>query len=90
MERVGQGTSVPPCGLISNAFGLNWNNNPIAATFKSGIMYEGWSKNKSNHFHQIDMNAMAMHYVPQKLSQLLLFEVRSNDASGRGPCKTTR
>ena len=72
MERVGQGTSVPPGGLIFNALGLTWNYNPIGATFKTGIMYEGWGKNKGNHFHEIDMNAMAMHFIPQKLSQLVL------------------
>ena len=72
MERVGQGSTVPTSALIANAFGLNWNNNSIGATFKTGIMYEGWGKNKGNHFHEIDMNGMAMHFVPQKLSQLLL------------------
>ena len=72
MERVGQGSTLPTAQLIANALGLNWNNNSIGATFKTGIMYEGWGKNKGNHFHEIDMNAMAMHFIPQKLSQLVL------------------
>ena len=35
IERVGQGTVVPPAALISSVLGSTWYDNPIGATFKS-------------------------------------------------------
>ena len=74
IERVGQGTVVPPAGLIAGVLDLNWYapENPIGATFKSGILYEGWGKSKDEFFHPFPMTNMAMHYVPQKLSNAVL------------------
>ena len=74
IERVGQGTVVPPAGLIAGVLDLNWYapENPIGATFKSGILYEGWGKSKDEFFHPFPMTNMSMHYVPQKLSNAVL------------------
>ena len=72
IERVGQGTTLPPIRLIQNQLRLNWYNNPIDATFKSGILYEGWGKKQDKIFHPFQLSAMSMHYVPQKLSKVVL------------------
>ena len=74
IERVGQGTVVPPAALIASVLDLNWYapENPIGATFKSGILYEGWGKTKDEIFHSFPMYNMSMHYVPQKLSNAVL------------------
>ena len=72
IERVGQGTTLPPATLIASLFSSNWYDNDIGATFKSGILYEGWGKSKDKFFHTFPMTNMAMHYVPQKLSDTLL------------------
>ncbi len=72
IERVGQGTVIPPAGLISNALGMDWVNNPIDATRKTGFMYEGWGNTTENIFHGFTLESIAMHYVPQKLSNAVL------------------
>lgn len=72
IERVGQGTTVPPSELISSMLDLTWHNNPIGATFKTGFLYEGWGKFKDELFHPFPMTNMALHYVPKKLSNAVL------------------
>ena len=72
IERVGQGTTIPPAMLISSVFGSNWYSNNIGATFKTGILYEGWGKSKDEFFHSFPMSNMSIHYVPQKLSNAVL------------------
>lgn len=70
--RVGQGSVLPPTGLIGNALGITWDNNPIDATYKNGIMYENWGKISEKIFHAFPMSQMAIHYVPKKLSKAVL------------------
>ena len=41
-ERVGQATLLNPPTLLWAATGFDWYHNPIHATMKSGILYEGW------------------------------------------------
>ena len=72
IERVGQGTVIPPAGLISTALGIDWNNNPIDATRKTGFMYEGWGNKTEKIFHGFSLESVAIHYVPQKLSNVVL------------------
>ena len=72
IERVGQGTTIPPAMLISSVFGSTWYDNNIGATFKTGILYEGWGKAKDEFFHTFPMSNMSMHYVPQKLSDAVI------------------
>ena len=72
IERVGQGTTLKPTELISSTLNVNWYNNPMDATFKTGFMYEGWGKKKDKIFHNFPLNDMGIHYVPQKLSKVVL------------------
>ena len=73
IERVGQGCNVHPTQLITHTIESNWyDRNYIDATFKKGILYEGWGKKQDKIFHSFPMSAMSMHYVPQKLSDTIL------------------
>ena len=72
IEKVGQGTFTGQLGLISSTLGMNWYNNSIDATIKSGILYEGWGKGDRQFFHPFQMEEMSMHFVPQKLSKAVL------------------
>jgi len=72
LERVGQGATVGITELIGNALGATWYNNLIGATFKTGILYEGWGKKNNEFFHPFLMNHMSMHYIPSRLSKLVL------------------
>ena len=47
IEKVGQGTTLTIPQLIADTLNMNWHNNPIGATFKSGILYEGWGKKQT-------------------------------------------
>jgi len=71
-EKVGQATVLDPPGLLWSALGFNWYNNPIHATFKSGILYEGWGKVNDKHFHPFPSDRMAMHYCPWEMQELIL------------------
>jgi len=72
IERVGQGTLTSVTELFSDALNINWYNNPIGATFKTGILYENWGKKNDKIFHHFNMSDTAIHFVPQKLSELVL------------------
>ena len=50
-ERVGQATLLDPPNMLWAASGFNWYNNPIHATFKSGILYEGFGNVNDKVFH---------------------------------------
>tara|TARA_Y100000816_G_scaffold39537_1_gene24883 strand:- start:5389 stop:6504 length:1116 start_codon:yes stop_codon:yes gene_type:complete len=71
-ERVGQATLLDPPGLLWAATGFNWYDNNIHATFKSGILYEGWGKKKDKFFHHFAANVMAMHYCPFEMQKSIL------------------
>ena len=72
IEKVGQGTTLTIPELIADALDINWHNNPIGATFKSGILYEGWGKKQDKIFHPFMWNDMGIHFVPKKLSEVVL------------------
>ena len=72
IEKVGQGTTLTVSELIADALDINWYNNPIGATFKSGILYENWGKKQDKIFHPFLWNDMGVHFVPKKLSELVL------------------
>ena len=71
-ERVGQATVLDPPKLLWAALGFNWYNNPIHATFKSGILYEGWGKVNDEVFHEFPADSMAMHYCPWEMQKYAL------------------
>ena len=50
-EEVGQATLLFPPHILWEALGFNWYDNPINATFKSGILYEGWGQVNEEVFH---------------------------------------
>ena len=56
IEKVGQGT-IPEVSIsMSSTLGIDWYNNPIDATIKTGILYEGWGKKNDkifSSFHEI-------------------------------------
>ena len=71
-EKVGQATILEPPALLWASTGFNWYHNKINATFKSGILYEGWGKVNKKHFHPFPANAMAMHYCPWEMQESVL------------------
>jgi len=72
IERVGQGTISPVVELVGTVLGIDWYNNPIDATLKTGVLYEGWGKKNDKFHHSFKMDEMSMHFVPQKLSNIVL------------------
>ena len=71
-EVVGQATLIDAPSLLWAATDFNWFNNNINATFKSGILYEGWGKVNDKVFHPFPADRMAMHYCPWKMQNLVL------------------
>ena len=71
-ERVGQATLLDSPRMLWSATGLNWYNNPIHATMKSGILYEGWGNKNDKVFHPFPAHRMAMHYCPWEMQRHVL------------------
>ena len=71
-EVVGQATVIDVPSLLWAATDFNWYNNNINATFKSGILYEGWGKVNDKVFHPFPADRMAMHYCPWEMQNLVL------------------
>ena len=71
-ESVGQATLIDAPTLLWAATDFNWYNNNINATFKSGILYEGWGKVNDKVFHPFPADKMAMHYCPWEMQNLVL------------------
>ena len=82
-EPVGQATLLTPPRLLYETTGFNWYDNSIHATFKTGILYEGWGKINDKVFHPFPSNAMAMHYCPWEMQKHILnsghFKVTERD-----------
>ena len=72
IEKVGQGTFPSFTNLLFNSLGITWNNNTIDMSIKTGILYEGWSSKMNTAFQPFDNNSVAAHFIPQKLSDLVL------------------
>ena len=72
IELVGQGTALGTPGLIHSVLDTNWYKNSIEATFKTGILYEGWGKKKEKFFHPFNFEEVAIHFTPKKLSKCIL------------------
>ena len=71
-ERVGQAALLSPPRLLFEATGFNWYDNQIHATFKSGILYEGFGKVNDKVFHAFSPSTMAMHYSPSVIQSYIL------------------
>lgn len=72
IERVGQGTTPDVVGIINNVLNINWIDNSIKATFKTGILYENWGKRNDKILHKFPLETMSIHYVPNLLSKEVL------------------
>ena len=71
-ERVGQATVLEPPAILWGATGFNWYENKINATFKTGILYEGWGKVNDKVFHDFPADSVAMHYCPWEMQASIL------------------
>lgn len=71
-EVVGQATLIDHPHLLWRTIGFDWYNNNIHATFKSGILYEGWGKEHDKWFHPFPAGSMAMHYCPWMMQKAVL------------------
>ena len=71
-ERVGQATVLEPPKIFWAATGFNWYHNPIHATFKSGVLYEGWGHVNEEVYHGFPANGMAMHFCPSEMQKHVL------------------
>lgn len=71
-EKVGQGTVPGIMDLLSRVFDIDWYNNPIKATQKTGIMYRNWGKKKDHFFHPFPMGFVASHYDVKELREYIL------------------
>jgi len=72
IEKVGQGTTLPITALIGNSLGINWYDNPVGSTIKTGILYENWGKRHEKLFHEFPKSLVACHYVPKLVSKTVL------------------
>ena len=72
IEKVGQGSLPNFTGIVSEVLDIDWYNNPIDATIKTGILYEGWGQKNDKIFHPFEMPNAAMHFVPKKLSECVI------------------
>jgi len=72
IEKVGQGVQLDSTDVIFDVLEMDWYENPIDATFKTGILYEGWGKKQDKIFHSFSGKENAIHYVPHKLSKCVL------------------
>ena len=71
-ERVGQATLLDAPHILWAATGFDWYYNKIHATFKSGILYEGWGQKNDKIFHNFPADRMAMHYCPWEMQKSIL------------------
>ena len=71
-EIVGQATFQSVPSILYSTIGFDWYNNPIHATPKSGILYEGWGKVNHKWFHPFPAHNMAMHFCPSEMQHYIL------------------
>ena len=71
-EEVGQASLLYPPQILWESCGFTWYNNPLKATMKTGILYEGFGKVNDKVFHAFSPSTMAMHYSPSELQSYIL------------------
>jgi tryptophan halogenase len=73
IEKVGQGTPIPIRSTLFNVLGMNWyDKNYIGSTIKTGILYKNWGKSNHEFVHDFPGGSVAIHYVPNLLSKVVL------------------
>lgn len=71
-EPVGQATLPGSAELLWKALGINWYDNAIKATPKTGVLYKGWGTKNKEYFHPFPLNIVALHYTPVDLRNVIL------------------
>lgn len=71
-QIVGQGTLPDVPTMLWNTLEMNWYDNPIKATIKTGILYDGWGEKTDKWFHPFHLDSAAMHYDPHALQNHIL------------------
>ena len=66
-QIVGQGTLPDVPTMLWNTLEMNWYDNPIKATIKTGILYVGWGGKTDKWFHPFHLDSAAMHYDSHSL-----------------------
>lgn len=69
---VGQATLFDQPNLLWKVLGVNWYNNKIHATSKTGILYENFGKKNKHIFHDFPLNFLAVHLCPKELQDCVL------------------
>tara|TARA_Y100000310_G_scaffold268651_1_gene281352 strand:- start:237 stop:1379 length:1143 start_codon:yes stop_codon:yes gene_type:complete len=61
---IGQATILDTPQILWDLFrpNLTWHDNPIKATFKTGILYENWGKKNDKFFHPFSFGHLGVHY----------------------------
>ena len=73
IEKVGQGTLLNVTKLLFSGLNFDWSANKIGATVKTGILYKNWGVINNSFFHNFEpSHEVAIHYTPNKLSELVL------------------
>ena len=73
IERVGQGTTDIVSKLISNVLDVNFYENKLGATIKTGILYKNWGTKKDEFFHPFYfISQVGLHFTPKKFSDTVL------------------
>lgn len=82
-EKVGQGSLPNLPRMLWQSMSVNWHDNPIDATPKFGILYEGWGKKRDKVYHPFSFDNLAIHMSPNKLQDTILksgyFSVKEQD-----------
>ena len=71
-EYVGQASVLELPTMLHHTLGIDLYNNPIYATIKSGILYEGWGKKKDKIFHPFSFGSYGIHYDTRMLQDYIL------------------
>tara|TARA_Y100000310_G_C20551266_1_gene748221 strand:- start:38 stop:1156 length:1119 start_codon:yes stop_codon:yes gene_type:complete len=83
---IGQATFTETPLFLWRFFEMDWYNNPIEATPKTGILYENWGSLKDKFFHPFPFNSTAIHYDTTKVQDYILehgdFTITEKHVSG--------
>ena len=71
-QTVGQATFPETPSFLWDTLEINWYDNPIKASFKTGILYEGWGKVNDKFFHPFPLSQLAVHYDTYKIQDYIL------------------
>jgi tryptophan halogenase len=83
---IGQATLTETPSYLWRFFEMDWYDNPIGATPKTGILYENWGSIKDKFFHPFPLQVTALHYDTTSVQDYILehgdFTVTENHVKG--------